>query len=344
MFKKSGIQMERKNVTLRDNVVHDLETISSYTGRTQSDILELAMSQPAIRRMEAYINSENEPGGCIGGLIREYTSSCPSRDITIAILEAIKLRFLPGAVIGSDPESNRWHCLAKLVSAHILDDTAEACPELYYFKRKACEYEAHVDEGASNPLIASEDNPTEKIVAYIDAILAHRNDLRVILDNVLLIFLPLWLDVAFERPTDAQKKDMYVYLDRHGVFGRAPLSYDMDGAAPGTSEDVKEMISVLSEFAESPAKQTLRSFGVTAPSKDAVRSVHLCRLYAGLLSGQLINAANLVSKGFVMTGTAAEPLFEHLGLDADSPDVQKLNQALDQVHKAAMDICRRKEQ
>lgn len=117
----------RRNVTMEQYIVDNLETASNYTGRSQSEILEIALNQPMMRRLYAFINGrETNPLTCLIEVHQEYESMMESR-VSEAILLAVEQWFTEHAVMKHpDTITNNMSYVNSYICGHMTEGSKKS--------------------------------------------------------------------------------------------------------------------------------------------------------------------------------------------------------------------------
>lgn len=192
----------RRNVTLDGFLADHLGAAASFTGYSQSEILEMALNQPIMRRFYAFTDPVSNP---IVELLEVYQVSeshmTPRAGESILLtvrtwVEECAVQKAGRLLKDQLPQVNQY------IHGHMTDGSMQADP---YFQTV---YEQADKERFLTPEM-SEQDMKHAIITYINAIIHGPNDKNRMGESYLFRNLLVMLDACFERPTDEEAEKMF---------------------------------------------------------------------------------------------------------------------------------------
>lgn len=194
-------ELVRRNITFHEFAAKNLKAMADFTGHTQGEILEMALNQPVIRRLQSFISSDNP----IVGLLETYQcdEGHMSQRASEYILQCVKDWIQGNALVKHNaalletlPYTNDY------IYGHMTEYSMEAD---HYFKTV-------YDDAANGVFLTSEMSAKEikeKVIVYINAIINGTNNKCIILESYLFRNLLIILDTCFEIPDSKDVEHMY---------------------------------------------------------------------------------------------------------------------------------------
>lgn len=200
----------RRNVTFNEFTAESLIMMADFTGYTQGDLLEIALSQPAMQRLKAFASCDNP----VVGLLETY--QCDEGHMSSrageSILKCVKdwvqgnAKVKDKVALSKDmPNTNSY------ISGHITRYSMDADA---YFKT----VHDNADEGTFLTSEMSADMIRNKIIMYINAVINGANDKRIIMESYLFRNLLIMLENCFEIPAVEDVEHMYHELSNGYVL------------------------------------------------------------------------------------------------------------------------------
>ena len=183
----------------------NVEKAASFTGKSQSDLLESALNQPIMRRLWAFINTKRSP---IVELLEVYQAEEGHMTPRIGenILSCVKDWVKDDAVVKNKRELSRnMDHVNGYIAGHMTEGSMEACP---YFRTvyKEAEEDRFLTEEMEPKVIL------EKVIAYIDAVMSGPSDSRRMGESYLFRNLLVILEDCFNMPKKEEICRMYKEL------------------------------------------------------------------------------------------------------------------------------------
>ncbi len=195
----------RRNITLDTFKADMLETVSNFTGRTQGEIIEIALNQPIMCRLEAFANPSESPLVDLLETYQVYEGHMNPR-IGESILQAVKEWIDKHAVMKNKmflkeeaPDVNSY------IYGHMTEGSMLADP---YFS-------SVYDQARKNSFIhprISADELKGRIIKYINAMLAGPSDKNRMGEAYLFRNLIIILSACYEPPTKEDTKELFEKL------------------------------------------------------------------------------------------------------------------------------------
>lgn len=194
----------RRNVTMAQYIADNLEMTSNYTGRSQSEILEIALNQPMMRRLYAFVNNkENNP---LVSLIEVYQESAMEPRIGETILSTTEQWFMNHAVIENrEILADRVNYVNSYICGHMTEGSKKAHP---YFKE-------FYEEAKQDMFITEDISETElkcKMMKYFAAMLSGPLDKNIMGESYLFRNLLIILSQCFKPPIEEEIDDLFYKL------------------------------------------------------------------------------------------------------------------------------------
>lgn len=200
----------RRNVTFNEFTAESLIMMADFTGYTQGDLLEIALSQPAMQRLKAFASCDNPVVGLLETYQCDegYMSSRAGESILKCVKDWVQgnAKVKDKVALSKDmPNTNSY------ISGHITRYSMDADA---YFKT----VHDNADEGTFLTSEMSADMIRNKIIMYINAVINGANDKRIIMESYLFRNLLIMLENCFEIPAVEDVKHMYHELSNGYVL------------------------------------------------------------------------------------------------------------------------------
>ena len=193
----------RRNVTIDTCMANDLETMASFTGFSQGELIEVSFSQPIMQRLRAYVcPSDRNPLVELLETYQIYEGHMSPR-IGEGILNVVKwwvkeraVKKYASVIEQEDPSTNEY------IYGHMPKPTMEAAPYMRSVYEQAKEnrfVQPDMDAGELK----------SRIVKYIDVILAAPLDRSLMGESYLFRNLLILLTDYFEPPVEQDVKHMF---------------------------------------------------------------------------------------------------------------------------------------